>query len=330
MTQKPPVISGLMHSCPVDGSSDFNLVYRNKQKTKEFSVASCKKCGLEMVNPQPSASVLSRYYDVNYYGNGSMKFPPIIQWLRKISIIKKVRKILSLYEHEKGRIMDIGCADGAFLFNIKKREWNTTGLEISASAVREESFKDLDIIIGDITEHHFAEHSHNVITLWHVFEHLADPDIYLNEIRRIMTPEGLLVITLPNVASWQARWFGKDWFHRDIPRHLYHYSPETLQKLLIKYGFRIQKIEHLSLEYNPFGYIQSFYNKFLGDNNHFYNHLKNIRNEEDSSGGDRGGSIRFFGLLALLPFLVLPAIFLSVAEAMSKKGGTIKVYIRHE
>jgi len=317
-----------MHSCPVDGSSDFDLVYQTREG--EFSIVRCNECGLEMVDPQPSASVLSSYYGVDYYGSGSAKFLPMIQWLRRISVIKKVRKIRSLSKRDKGRIMDIGCADGSFLFNIKKREWDTTGIEISTSAGTRRSFKDLDIIIGDIVEQHFPERSYNVVTLWHVFEHLADPDVYLNEIRRIMTPDGLLVITVPNMRSWQSQWFGKDWFHRDIPRHLYHYSPDTLRNLLSKYGFRIEKIEHFSLEYNPFGFIQSLYNKFFGDDDHFYNCLKNIRGERETMGAKRGGSIRFFSLLALLPVLLLPSIILSAAEAMAKRGGTIKVYIRHE
>jgi len=217
--------------------------------------------------------------------------------------------------------MDIGTADGAFLFNIKRRNWDTAGIEISDSFLTQSRFHDLNIVIGDIGRQKFPSHSYDVITLWHVFEHLADPRQYLSEIQRIITPSGLLVMTLPNAKSWQAQLFGSSWFHRDIPRHLFHYSPATLTALLLQYGFVVQRIEFFSLEYNPFGYIQSFLNLCYHDDNRFYDALKN--------GGWRimlRHPIRtmIWGISALIisPF----AMVLSITEAVAKRGGTLKVY----
>lgn len=316
-------MDGVQVTCPIDGSIEFKNVYATSLNNRDFSVVACTKCGLQMVNPQPTPEVLSGYYNDQYYGKATVKFIPIIQWLRRVSVIKKIRKISSFYAHQTGKIIDIGCADGTFLFNIKKRQWDTAGLEISENFRVSQNLNDLNIVIGDIAAQHFPKKSYNVVTLWHVFEHLAEPIKYLEEIKNIIAPNGLLVLTMPNIQSWQAHWFGRYWFHRDVPRHLFHYTPKTLNKLLTKYGFRIQKIEYFSLEYNPFGFIQSFYNRFLDDDNRFYDHLKNIKREPQA-----GGTLRFIFCLILLPICTLPAIALSIIEASVKRGGTMKVYTR--
>lgn len=315
-----------MIPCPYDNTETFFKVYTIKIGGETFSLVSCTACGLEMVNPQPTSEQLDTFYNTDYYGDKMIKFVPIIQWLRNLSVQKKVRRILNLYSQKNkktGRIIDIGCADGNFLFNIKKRKWDTSGLEISKSIHQTNKNNDLNIVIGDITTQKFPDKSYDIITLWHVFEHLPEPNIYLNEIQRIITPDGLLVITIPNIDSWQARLFGKNWFHRDIPRHLFHYTPSTLKKILEKHQLHIETIEHFSLEYNPFGFIQSFYNYSLSDNNEFYEYLKNIQADLKYK-----NIPRLLLCLALLPILIIPAVILSILESVAKHGGTIKVYIR--
>lgn len=275
-----------------------------------------------MVNPQPPADILNSYYDTEYYGRQAVKFIPLIQWLRRLSVQKKVHDIIARQKRGFGKVMDIGCADGTFLFNIKKRQWNTAGLEISPTFRENTHLAELNIVIGDLADQHVADHSVDVVTLWHVFEHLNDPNRYLREIQRMLAPGGLIVITIPNSDSWQARWFGRHWFHLDVPRHLYHYTPATVAKIIAPFGFRIEAIEHFSLEYNPYGYLQSFFNWALGDDNRFYDALKNIR-------PIKPWSIWRYGVCAVLTaVLIVPAVVMSLAEALNKHGGTIKLYIR--
>lgn len=276
-----------------------------------------------MVNPQPTPEVLASYYDERYYGKGTTKFIPIITWLRQISVLKKVRKISSFYAHQTGKVIDIGCADGAFLFNIKKRKWDVYGSEHSASFATSPYLRDINVHIGDIDRLKADDSSFDVVTLWHVFEHLADPNRYLKEINRILKPNGLLVITLPNIASWQSRLFKAQWFHLDAPRHLFNFSPTTLQALLEKNDFTIQRIEHFSLEYNPYGFIQSLYNVVFGGNNRLYDVLKNSDTKLL-----RDYPIQISIQILLLVVLVPVSIIFSILESLAKRGGTIKVYIR--
>jgi len=306
--------------CPIDGHAPYRPYVTSQIGSDTFHIVRCGRCSLGIIFPQPSADVLNRYYTVQYYGEQSTKFIRIIQLLRRLSVEKKIRTIERMSRHVAGHVLDIGAADGAFLFAIKKRKWNTTGLEISDSFRTEADHRDINIIVGDLREQHFPDRQYNVVTLWHVFEHVGEPIEYLNEIRRVMNDDGLLVVTLPNIDSWQARLFGRRWFHLDPPRHLYHYAPSTLQRLFEQQGFNIRRIEHFSLEYNPYGYIQSFFNCIFSEPNALYDALRNI-----------GGLKRFLRFpvmasLVMLPFVLLPAMLLSGLEAVFRSGGTIKVY----
>lgn len=313
----------LLVACPIDSGKDFRVVYTVPQGGRTFSIVACKKCGLQMINPQPTPEVLSSYYDERYYGKGTKKFIPIITWLRRLSVKKKVRKISSFYAHRTGKVIDIGCADGAFLFNIMKRKWDVYGSEHSESFATSPYLHDIKVHIGDIDTLGADNCSFDVVTLWHVFEHLADPNRYLREINRIIKPNGLLVLTLPNIDSWQAKLFKAKWFHLDPPRHLFHFSPATLRVLLKKNNFTVERIEHFSLEYNPYGFIQSLYNLTFGGYNHLYEFLKNTDTRIL-----RQYPLQIVTQMLLLVILVPVSIVFAIFEAGAKKGGTIKVYIR--
>ncbi len=276
-----------------------------------------------MVNPQPPADILNSFYDTEYYGKQAVKFIPLIQYLRRLSIKKKVRDIMSRQKREFGKALDIGCADGSFLFNIKQRQWDTAGLEISPTFQKNSHLEELNIIIGDLADQHIPDQTVDVVTLWHVFEHLDDPNRYLREIKRMLAPGGLVVLTVPNSDSWQAKLFGQDWFHLDVPRHLYHYTPSTIAKIIAPHGFQIEGIEHFSLEYNPYGYLQSFFNRVLRDDNRFYDALKNIRSIRPTT------FWRNIICALLTPILVIPAIIMAWIEAQMGHGGTIRVYIKN-
>lgn len=309
--------------CPIDHRDQFRQVFSCTFRGKDYNLLACTTCGLECTFPQPSPEELPAFYDQSYHGARGVKFISLVQLLRRISIQKKIRRIESLVHHQTGRVMDIGAADGAFLFNIKQRNWDTSGIEISDSMLSQTRFHDLNIVIGDITQQQFPSQAYDVITLWHVFEHLADPREYLKQIQRILTPSGLLIMTLPNADSWQAHLFGRYWFHRDIPRHLFHYSPTTLSTLLNQYGFTIQRIDHFSLEYNPFGFIQSLFNVCYRDDNRFYGALKNAGWRTMLRHPLRA---MLWGISTLL--LIPIALCFSFAEAAARNGGTLKVYCR--
>jgi len=169
------------------------------------------------------------------------------------------------------RILDIGCGRGVLLNALRDLGQHVMGLERSDSP-----FIDLpDIIGGEITDLAVEHGRFDVIILWQVLEHLETPDKTLDHIYKLLNSEGSLFISVPNFASNQARIFGQHWFHLDIPRHLYHFSQESLEQLLRNSKLKITRKNTLSLDQNIFGFIQSTLNMIPGLNsNHFYKLLK--------------------------------------------------------
>jgi SAM-dependent methyltransferase len=97
----------------------------------------------------------------------------------------------------------------------------------------------------------------DLVIMFHVLEHLADPLAALNEIARRTKPGGTLILGIPNIASWQARFAGSRWMHLDVPRHLGHFSPDAIERALAASGFRTSHLDFRSFEHDPFGWVQS-------------------------------------------------------------------------
>jgi len=138
-------------------------------------------------------------------------------------------------------LLDIGCAAGTFLLTMRKLgTWQVTGVEFSedVAAVARERY-DLDVISGTLEETTFADEQFDVVTMWDVLEHVHDPMGTLKEIFRILKPDGILLIRVPNLACWDIKLFGKHWAGFDAPRHLYVFTPQTLQKMMAEAGFDI-------------------------------------------------------------------------------------------
>jgi hypothetical protein len=140
-------------------------------------------------------------------------------------------------------------------------------------------------------------------------------------------PGGLVAVAVPNYESLQARFFGRHWFHLDVPRHYFHFGPTALEPLLARHRFRIVQMDHFCFEQNPYGWLQSFYNLLGFDNNFLYSLLKT---RSARSIRIREHPIQAFLTLALLPFLLPLSLALTLVEAALQKGGTIEVYALKE
>ena len=139
----------------------------------------------------------------------------------------------------EGRLLDVGCGTGKALEFFREMGWHVTGVEMSsyaASVARRDS--GCDVLVGEIEEVPLGDESFDVVRFSHNLEHLASPRKALEKARRVLRPAGLLWIEVPNAASIERRLFGRHWFCWDLPRHLYHFTPETLSRLLAGTGFR--------------------------------------------------------------------------------------------
>ena len=134
----------------------------------------------------------------------------------------------------------------------------------------------IEIFKGSVAEGDYENDCFDAMVIWHVLEHLHDPLVTLDEITRITRKDGAVAIAVPNFSSLQSNWFESDWFHLDLPRHLYHFNVENLCQALTQRGYTIDSVNTCSLEQNIFGFVQSFINnlKFLGKPNEFYQLLK--------------------------------------------------------
>lgn len=286
-----------------------------------YGIRFCPACGLGKTDPVLTEEEFKKIYSSTYREEDSTRF---FSPLEKVIRLLRVQRCRSVERFgKKGRILDVGCGRGDFLLMMKERGWEPTGLELDERIERHGRKIGIDLRSGSLETVRFPDRHFEAVTFWHVFEHLKDPEWALKECRRILKPGGLLVISVPNIGSLQARLSGKHWFHLDPPFHLYHYSLENLKKLLERVSFNTLKVKHFSLEYNPYGYIQSIFNSIGFRPNLLYDFLRSKMKKKDS-----------YALVALM-FLLMPVVLplsltLSAAEAALRAGGTIDVYARKE
>ncbi|MEC4113303.1 class I SAM-dependent methyltransferase [Myroides pelagicus] len=187
--------------------------------------------------PTPSLDVLDSYYESpNYISHTDSKstfFDKVYQSVKiraiqnKFSIIEEIQKV-------NGTLLDIGCGTGEFLVEGKNRGWEVIGFEPNKRA-RELSLSKGINLVDNLDE--IDSHSVDVITMWHVLEHVVDLDTQLKQLQRILKKGGLLIIAVPNFKSYDASYYGKYWAAYDVPRHLWHFSQKSIPMLFRPYSF---------------------------------------------------------------------------------------------
>lgn len=145
------------------------------------------------------------------------------------------------------RVLDIGCGDGAFLSLMQGRGWTAHGLEMDRGAAgRAAARGGIEVTVGTVEEARFAPETFHLIILSHVLEHLPHPRESLRTVREWLREDGVLFVTLPNVDCWERRLFENCWYPWDLPRHLLHFSPTTLERLLREEGFTVTRTRFLT------------------------------------------------------------------------------------
>ncbi|HTY59565.1 MAG TPA: class I SAM-dependent methyltransferase, partial [Bacteroidota bacterium] len=220
-----------------------------------FSIARCSTCGVAQTLPRPADSALGQYYPPAYYPIGGYDPSYYARTLRpaqqeKLAIVRQFRS--------SGRLLDVGCGAGFFVREASEAGFAAEGIEFSHDAVefgrRQWGTR---LAEGDILSASIPGRSFDVVTLWHVLEHIPRPVEALRKIKTLLTPEGILVIAVPNFDSIQAGLFRGRWYHLEVPRHLYHFSPSSLRRLLAGEGFTVEAESQRSPEHNWAGILGS-------------------------------------------------------------------------
>jgi len=239
--------------CPVCGNLNFTPFLQSNDfflTKEEYTIVICNNCGMKFVNPRPDAREISKYYESTDYVSHEAGKKNVLNFLyrqaRKISLKKKYNIVRNNATGKK--LLDIGCGTGEFIFFCKKNGLNVTGIEPGEKprSFAQTEYK-LDVheeaYLDDLTLQEF-----DVITLWHVLEHIHLLNERINKIREILNPNGSLIIAVPNCDSWDAGYYGKFWAAYDLPRHLYHFSQKTMQILAEKHSLKIERVIPMKLD----------------------------------------------------------------------------------
>jgi SAM-dependent methyltransferase len=260
---------------------------------------------------------LHSLYVGDYASERARKFGGFIERGRRAFVGALARRI-ARRTGARGRVLDIGCGDGKLLAALAARGFECTGTELNPR-VREglPAGIDVRVVTGGVTQAGLPAQAFDVVVLRHVLEHLPDPFETLHEVRRIIKPEGTLIIAVPNLASWQARRTREHWFHLDLPRHLYHFSPNTLGRALEHSGFRLERMSHFSFEQNPYGWLQSGLTAAGGRWSTLYDQLRLAQ-------ARRPEALVLAAAVAMMPVCVA----LGTLESLARAGGTIEAWAR--
>ena len=204
----------------------------------------CLHCGLIYQNPRPSLEEMEKYYPKQYEDQVNIFLPENPSLATRLALRYGMRRRVATFApfHAKGHLLDIGCGSGFFLESARKTgNWQVFGVETSPQAVKTaRQVYGLDVIEGTLEDADFKAETFEVVTLWDVLEHMHDPSATLIEIHRILKPGGILVIRVPNASSRDRSHFGSAWAGWDAPRHLYIFSPHTLNQLLSMQKFKVK------------------------------------------------------------------------------------------
>ena len=237
-----------------------------------FSLARCMRCGLLYQNPRVCRDHLDRAYPPHYGPHVRDPELPRIIWSRGRAVrfvlherlgyghldVSDVgwrdrlagrwrrRKIVTAFPpwHGRGRLLDVGCASGRFLSQMRAMGWSVAGIEFDPEAATKAKTITPDVFVGDPVDAPFAPASFDVITAFHVIEHLPFPREALGRMLGWLAPGGLIVVDVPNVGGVGGRLFGRYWSGLDFPRHLVHFTPRTMDAMVARAGGRVVGAVH--------------------------------------------------------------------------------------
>jgi 2-polyprenyl-3-methyl-5-hydroxy-6-metoxy-1,4-benzoquinol methylase len=269
-----------LSNCPLCHSSNQESFLKGKDfflSNEDFEVFECHSCGFRYTNPRPEPDQLGAYYQSEDYVSHSDTrrgfVNNVYHYVKRYSLRRKF-KLIASYKNT-GKLLDIGCGSGAFPGFMQAKGFQVTAIEpdenaratalstYGVEALPEEEIKTL------------AENSFDSITMWHVLEHVYALHQRMEQLQKLLSPEGYLFIALPNCNSWDAKHYREFWAAYDLPRHLYHFTQPAMEFLAGQYGFRIVKklpmkfdayyVSMLSEKYKGGSILNAFKNGFISN-----------------------------------------------------------------
>lgn len=267
MEQSGKMSQEVIDKCPVCNNEKFNnfLVCKDFLLTGEsFPVVKCDNCGFTFTNPRPPANELGRYYkSTDYISHSNSRkglFNSVYQKVRNYTLKKKFELISE--KIPSGSILDIGCATGEFLNTMKDHNWTVTGIEPDEQVRKAANEKYGINIFKENALDSLPAKSYDVITMWHVLEHVPQLNERIEQCKKLLKPGGYIFIAVPNSESYDAVLYKEFWAAYDVPRHLYHFSKQTMKILLENHNLKISEI--LPMKFDSF-YVSILSEKIKGN-----------------------------------------------------------------
>lgn len=293
-------------------------------KPGEPAVLRCRACGGGSLDPLPAPAAQAELYQETYYEEDTgERFLGLAEAM--VVRLKSFRYRAIAARAPEGRaILDVGCGRGDLLQLFKAKGWRVKGTQVSRTAAEAaRRLRGIDVAVGELPELGLAPGSFDVVTFFHVLEHLADPGPYLACARELLAERGLLVVEVPNFRTWGFRLLGRRNLCFDHPHHLHFLTPAALAALVERWGFTVEERTFYSLEYSAFTTLQNWLNALPGEPNRFYRALM---------GNPAGLALRrspWTWLHLLLGSLLGPlALLVSAAGLALPMGNTIRFYCR--
>ena len=245
--------------CGSLGDENLREIKDHSISGKTFCVSTCKTCGFRATINPPSEKDSGSFYKSEAYISHSDTRKGIVSylyhWVRRIMLSRKASLLQRLGADKS--VLDIGSGTGYFPSKMKEAGYLSMAVEPDEKA-REFSKSTFNLKV-EAPQWIFEEHGRKFgyITLWHVLEHIYDPQKYINRFKEMLLPNGYLIIALPNHTSYDAHHYGDYWAAYDVPRHLWHFEPDTFSRFAQKNGFMVCEMKSL-----PF---DSFYNSILSE-----------------------------------------------------------------
>lgn len=253
-------------NCPVCSSSNFEKFISaidHNVSGDSFTIVKCLDCNFKFTNPIPTEDTIGNYYkSENYISHSDTNkglINKIYQFVRKKAIKRKEQLISS--EASGKHLLDIGCGTGDFLAYAKNKGWKVNGLEPDQDA-REIAKQKNNLVVHDLSElNSFKDGFFDVITMWHVLEHVYHLNRDIEIFKSKLKPDGKLVVAVPNCSSYDANVYKEHWAAYDLPIHLYHFTPTDIKKLFSNHNMKLEKI--LPMYYDSY-YISMLSEKYRG------------------------------------------------------------------
>jgi SAM-dependent methyltransferase len=235
-------------ACPLCGAGDEEvlLTARSDLEPIDCRLVRCKACGLAYLNPRPDRHSIGRFYPDDYEPYQAPRPDRDGRGPRWRKHAPSRDSMTAIPFHGEGRLLDFGCGSGWYAHRMRRRGWRVTGMDFNpyAASQVEQQFG-IPVLVGSLPHAEVAPESFDVITMGSVLEHVHYPRQVIEAATEALRPEGLLVVVVPNLDSWGFRYFGRHWFPLELPRHLLHFTPASLRRLVVNCGLEVLDLRML-------------------------------------------------------------------------------------